>query len=198
MDVSSTSSSTSLSLVERVRSLDQDAWRRMCYVYGPLVYQWCRNAGLQGMDAADVGQEVFLTVANRIASFDGQKPGATFRGWLWTITRNKLGDHLRRQAHQPDAGGGSAARQRLEEVPELPVDESTASGSFNSTGSVLHRTLDVVRAEFEATTWQAFWQATIDGRPSADIAEDLGMTAAAVRQAKYRVLRRLRREVADA
>jgi DNA-directed RNA polymerase specialized sigma24 family protein len=51
-----------------------------------------------------------------------------------------------------------------------------------------------VQAEFEERTWQAFWRATIDEEPTADIAADLGMSAGAVRKAKFRVLRRLRSE----
>lgn len=52
--------------------------------------------------------------------------------------------------------------------------------------------LDLIRPEFEDRTWQAFWRATVDGQESSAVAETLGMTAVAVRQAKSRILRRLR------
>jgi RNA polymerase sigma-70 factor (ECF subfamily) len=55
----------------------------------------------------------------------------------------------------------------------------------------------MIRAEFEPTTWQAFWIATVEGRTAAEIAASLGITKHAVHQAKYRVLRRLREEMAD-
>jgi len=54
-----------------------------------------------------------------------------------------------------------------------------------------------VRGEFEERTWTAFWQAAVEGQSPADIAEDLGMTPAAIRKAKSRVLHRLRQEVGD-
>ena len=39
---------------------DADAWRQFLRLYGPVVYGWCRHAGLQPADATDVGQEVFV------------------------------------------------------------------------------------------------------------------------------------------
>jgi len=162
--------------------------------YGPLVYHWARQAGLQDQDAADIGQEVFRTVADRIATFRHEQLGDTFRGWLWTITRNKLGDFFRRQAGRPEAAGGTTAYQRLQVVSDSSEDEPSASGVDPDVG-LLHRALDVIRVEFEGTTWQAFWRITVEGERAADVAEDLGMTAQAARQAKYRVLRRLRNEM---
>jgi RNA polymerase sigma-70 factor (ECF subfamily) len=60
-----------------------------------------------------------------------------------------------------------------------------------------HRALELVRGEFEERTWQAFWRATVEGHAPADIAADIGVTPAAVRKAKSRVLLRLRQEVGD-
>jgi RNA polymerase sigma-70 factor (ECF subfamily) len=59
----------------------------------------------------------------------------------------------------------------------------------------MQRALQLVQSEFEPRTLQAFWQSTVDGRSTADVAADLGMSPKAVRQAKYRVLNRLRHEL---
>jgi RNA polymerase sigma-70 factor (ECF subfamily) len=61
----------------------------------------------------------------------------------------------------------------------------------------VHTVLEKIRPDFEPRTWQAFWQATVEGRPSADVAAELGLTAGAVRKAKARVLARLRTELGD-
>lgn len=55
----------------------------------------------------------------------------------------------------------------------------------------------MVRSEFEDRTWQAFWRVAVEGHATAEVAADLGITANAVRQAKSRVLRRLRQELGD-
>ncbi len=56
---SGSSSSTSTSLLGRVKSRDPDAWERFVKLYSPLVYRWARQVGLQESDASDLAQEVF-------------------------------------------------------------------------------------------------------------------------------------------
>jgi RNA polymerase sigma-70 factor (ECF subfamily) len=55
----------------------------------------------------------------------------------------------------------------------------------------------LVRAEYEEQTWQAFWRVVVDAQKPADVAEELGMSLAAVYQAKSRVLRRLHQQFGD-
>ena len=61
----------------------------------------------------------------------------------------------------------------------------------------VHRALDVVRAEFEPRTWDAFWRIAVDGQSPAEVAAAMQLSLPAVYQAKSRVLRRLRRELSD-
>lgn len=63
--------------------------------------------------------------------------------------------------------------------------------------TLVRRAAALVRSEFEDHTWQAFWRTTVDGQSSVAVAAELGMSAGAVRQAKYKVLRRLRHELGD-
>src|SRR5436853_6854235 len=81
---------TPLSLLQKVRGRDQQAWNQLVDLYGPMVYDWCLRAGLQPADAADVGQDVFMPVARAIGEFRRDRPGDSFRGWLYTITRRKI------------------------------------------------------------------------------------------------------------
>ena len=190
-------SSTSTSLLERVKAQDPEAWKRLVALYGPLVYDWCRQSGLRGEDAADVGQEVFGAVVAKVAEFRRDRPGDSFRGWLWTITRNKIRDHSRQQQGQAQAQGGTDAQQRLAQVPEHPPD-SSAPGRRPAQGSDLeHRAMDLVRAGVEDRTWQAFWLVAVEGRSPADAAERLGISVQAVYDAKYRIRRRIRQELSD-
>jgi RNA polymerase sigma-70 factor (ECF subfamily) len=186
--------STSSSLIGRVRALDPDAWTRLARLYTPLVYRWARQRGLQDADAADIVQEVFRAVAARVAEFREDQAGASFRGWLWTITYHKLGDYFRRTYGQSEAAGGTDAQRQLQRIAEVSACSADVSNVETDAG-LLHRALDLLRNEFEPRTWQAFWRATVDSQQAADIARDLNMTPRAVRQAKYRVLRRLRTEL---
>jgi RNA polymerase sigma-70 factor (ECF subfamily) len=190
---SSSSNSFSIGLLERVRARDPAAWQRLVSLYGPTVYRWCRQAGLRPEDAADVVQEVFRSVATGVAEFRRDRPGDTFHGWLWTIARNKVHDHFRRQGRQPDAVGGSGHKQWLAQVslPEQPDPVEQAAVD----ASLVHQALETIRGEFERASWESFWRMTIEGQTSAEIAADLGISKGAVRQAKYRILHRLRQEL---
>jgi RNA polymerase sigma-70 factor (ECF subfamily) len=189
--------STSLTLLDRVKARDQAAWERMVSLYSPLIYHWCRQAGLQAADAADVGQEVFQAVARKVADFRHDREGDTFRGWLRTITRNKICDHARNAQSGGVGAGGSDA---LAALAQVAADASSASGDAadeSDAALVYRRALDLVRSEFEAPTWDAFWRVTIDNQCPEDVARKLGMTLNAVYLAKSRILRRLREEFTE-
>ena len=115
---------------------------------------------------------------------------------MWTITKNKIRDHFRTAGDQPQAAGGSTAHHLLHQVAEPELSEDAPSQP-SDTASLLHRAMAMVRVEFHAATWDAFWRATVLGQPTSLIAEELGISAASVRQAKSRVLRRLRQQLGD-
>ena len=43
-------------------------------------------------------------------------------------------------------------------------------------GGVCHRALELIRNEYEAPTWQAFWQVVGEGRKPGEVAVDLGLS----------------------
>jgi RNA polymerase sigma-70 factor (ECF subfamily) len=58
------------------------------------------------------------------------------------------------------------------------------------------RALELMKAEFQPTTWKACWEHVVCDRDPAEVAKELGITVNAVYLAKSRVLRRLRQELA--
>jgi RNA polymerase sigma-70 factor (ECF subfamily) len=194
-----TDSSSGLSLAIRLRDGSADAWRELVELYGPLVDAWCTQAGLPAASRADVGQEVFLSVHRGIGRFDPQHARATFRGWLWTITRNAVLQWQWRRRREPVGRGGSTAEAQLAQIPDqwesASADEPPSTA--NETASLLRRALRQIRPTVETQTWAAFWNTAVLGRPASEVAEEMGLTPAAVRQAKSRMLRRLRRQLGD-
>ena len=153
----------------------------------------CSAKCVRPQDAEDVQQEVFHAVAISLHKFRLDRPGDTFRGWLRGITKNKLLDHYRRRHGQPEAQGGSDAQAGLLEIAQQELPEDSEA----DLGALYCRALELVRGEFEERTWNAFWRVTIDGHDPGDVASDLGVTSAAVRKAKSRILHRLREEIGD-
>ncbi|MFN0017292.1 MAG: RNA polymerase sigma factor [Pirellulaceae bacterium] len=196
--LSNASGSASSSLIRRLKVRDPDAWQRLAKMFGPLVYGWARESGLQESDASDVMQETFRAVAAKIETFDRTSPSDRFRGWLWTITRNKIRDHFRNQAGRAPAVGGADHDEIMAQIPaEAPEPGSLSETAQSTIAHIARQTLELVRAEFEPRTWQAFWLITVEDKRPADVAASLQMSLGAAYMAKSRVLKRLREELVD-
>ncbi|MFT7642680.1 MAG: RNA polymerase sigma-70 factor (ECF subfamily) [Pirellulaceae bacterium] len=194
IDVMQTFNETSMTLLAQVRANQADAWDRLVELYAPLIQYWCRRSDLRDEDTADVFQEVFRSVATNIEKFRRDRSGDTFRGWLRTITSNKIRDHFRRVSGKATAEGGSVAQMRIADLAD-PVPNEEDSSELDILRKSVHRMMEWIRGDFEEKTWEAFWQCQVEERSTQDIAEQLQMTPAAVRKAKYRVLRRLKEEL---
>jgi RNA polymerase sigma-70 factor (ECF subfamily) len=188
---------TSTNLLRRVRENQADAWRRLVDLYGPLVWHWCHRSELQYQDGADVFQQVFQSVFRKIGDFRRDGGHGSFRGWLLVITQNHLRDHFRKLARHGQPTGGTDAQRRLLDLRDPDADDQTDAGGAHPVTRLLRSTLEAIRTEFDARTWQAFWRTAVDQQNSSLVAEELGTTPGAVRKAKARVLARLRTELGD-
>ncbi len=197
-DHAGSTASTSRSLLADAKLSDPAAWERVVRLYAPLVASWCRRSGVAEQDMGDVLQDVFSAVAGHLDRFRKERPTDTFRGWLSTITRNKVRDHFRRRAAEPHAAGGTEATRYLQQIPDLSVADEPADATDEALiDDLLRQALESIRGAFHERTWQAFWGAVVEGRSTADVAADLNMKPGAVRVAKSRVLARLRQELGD-
>ena len=100
---------------------------------------------------------------------------------------------------RPQPAGGGTALGRLADIPDRRESASSddAPSTPDESASLLRRALAQIRPTVEPQTWNAFWNTAALGRSATDVAAELGLTAAAVRQAKSRLLRRLRRQLGD-
>ena len=155
------------------------------------------GAGLQPADVVDVAQDVMQAVATDIQSFrPGRKPSGAFRSWLWGVTRFRLLNHFRKRDKEFNAIGGDDAQQLLANL-EQQTDEPESVDGVSSEQILEHSALGLLQSEFDPRTWKAFWRMAVDGVPAKDVGEELGMNAKAVRQAKFRVTKKLRELLPD-
>lgn len=190
---------TSPSLIAALREQHPDAWNRLVQLYAPTVVQWCRHMKLAEQEIPDVLQEVFQAVATRLHQFRNANESDTFRGWLRTVTKNKVIDHFRGRDRQAIGAGGTEAQSRMVAIPEVGIsaedDNDNADQGIET--ALLQRALSLIQEYFEERTWRAFWMTIIEGRDTSDVAADLAMKPGTVRVAKSRVLARLRHELGD-
>jgi RNA polymerase sigma-70 factor (ECF subfamily) len=179
---------TPVSLLERLRSPGEgDAWGRFVDLYTPLLYFWACRMGLQAADAADLVQDVFSVLLEKLPAFQ-HGPGRGFRAWLRTVTVNRWRDSLRRKA--------AAIRGTASGLDEAAApDEAAPFWEDEYRRQLVGRAAELLRGEFQPQTWRACWAVAAEGKAPAAVAAELGMSVASVYAAKSRVLRRLRQEL---
>jgi RNA polymerase sigma-70 factor (ECF subfamily) len=164
-------------------------WDRFVELFTPLLYSWAVRLGLPAQDAADLVQEVFLTLVRKPPAFR-HDPGRSFRGWLRTLLFNLWHDRCRRPAPPlpvpPDDLEGLPGRETRDDVEEVEYRRHLA-----------RQALRLMQRDFQPSTWKACWETKVAGRPAAEVAVELGLSAAAVHAATSRVLRRLREELEE-
>jgi RNA polymerase sigma-70 factor (ECF subfamily) len=181
--------STSSSLLLRLRLPgEQASGQRFVDLYTPLLYFWACRMGLSGEDAADLVQDVFVTLVQKLPHFE-YDPGKSFRAWLRTVTENRWRDLQRRRAAVPRHAGDAALADAA--VP----DDAAALWEGEYRRFLLARAAQVMQSEFQPATWKACWALVVEGKSGAEVAAELGLSIDAVYAAKSRVLRRLRREL---
>jgi RNA polymerase sigma-70 factor (ECF subfamily) len=187
-------SDTRASLLVRIRNpRDQDAWRQFVGLYAPLIHRLARSRGLQDADAADLTQEVLRAVAATASKLPYDPERGSFRGWLYTVARNRILDYLRGPAHR-ERGTGDTATQHLLSSQPAP-DDDAERWEHDYQRHLFHLAAEQVRSDFAPATWQAFWSIAVEGRSAEEAARQLGMSIGAVYVAKCRVLAQLKDRV---
>ena len=184
---------TRSSLLVHIQDLaDQVAWSQFVDIYGPVVYGFGRKRGLQEADASDLTQEVLRAVASTASRFTYDARRGSFRGWLYTVARNKLHDFVASRSRQCQ-GSGDAGVQAILDEQAAPEEESLWEDDYQR--QLLGWAKDRIRGRFEDPTWQAFWLLAVEGKTGKEAARTLNLTHAAVYMAKSRVLASLKAEI---
>jgi RNA polymerase sigma-70 factor (ECF subfamily) len=189
-------SETSASLIDRLRADPKSAaWRQLVDLYEPLIRAWLHRHDGWSQDADDLVQEVLTVVVRKLPEFEHNGRTGAFRAWLRTITVNCLRDHWRSKRGRPTATGNSDVQQLLAQL-EDPDSSQSRLWDQEHDRHVTRKLLEMLRNDFEPTTWRAFERTALDGQSAAAVAAELGLSTNAVFIARSRVLARLRQEAA--
>ncbi|MBY0460299.1 MAG: sigma-70 family RNA polymerase sigma factor, partial [Gemmataceae bacterium] len=135
------------------------------------------------------------SVARNAHRMDYDPKRGTFRGWLYTVTRNKIYNFLSSQKNRPRGTGDADAQERLDSTPAREEEGPDADWEKEYQRRLSARAMELVKGEFQPNTWAAFWQTAVEGKAAAEVGAALKMSPGAVYVAKSRVLARLRDEV---
>lgn len=184
---------TRASLLIRIRDpRDAEAWNRFVSIYTPVVYGFARRRGLQDADAADLAQEVLRSVSNASTRLRYDPARGGFRGWLFTVTRNKINTFFSKRKRDPL---GQASLEGNSD--ELVAREEEADWSRDYEQRLFSCACESVKDLFQETTWQAFWRTAVEGVEPRAAALALGISPGAVYIARSRVLARIKERIAE-
>ncbi|HZN35968.1 MAG TPA: sigma-70 family RNA polymerase sigma factor [Pirellulaceae bacterium] len=184
---------TRASLLVQIRDgANHSAWHEFVQLYGPVVYGFARKRGLQDADAADLMQDVLRSVSSAIGRLDYDRRQGTFRGWLFTITRNKILNFFAARKIRPQGSGDTTTNRMLDAQPSDAGDDAWELEYQRRLAALA---MDRIKGEFQDKTWQAFWLMAVEGQSAAEVGRRVGLSPGAIYVAKSRVLARLKDEV---
>jgi RNA polymerase sigma-70 factor (ECF subfamily) len=188
-------SDTSASLLERLRQQpDAASWQRFVDLYTPLLQGWLRRNLVPANDVDDLVQDVMEVLVRELPNFRYDRARGSFRGWLRTITVNRLRMFWRSRQSRPLATGDSEIARKLGEL-EDPHSQLSQLWEREHDQHVARRLMKLIESEFEPATWKAFQRLALDGAAPTAVAAELGLSLNAVYLARYRVLKRLHQEI---
>lgn len=189
-------SETSASLLQRLRiSPDSVDWQRLVDLYTPLIRGWLRQHSLQDADADDLVQEVMTALVRELPTFHYDRAKGSFRGWLRTLTVNRLRNFWRARHARPRVTGDSDFREVHLNQLEDPHTDLARLWDHEHDQHVARVLLQAIEPLFTPATWKAFRLTALEGANACVAAAQLGTSCNAVLVAKSRVLRRLRLEM---
>lgn len=188
---------TRTSLVLQLREPGNNvAWQEFARLYGPVIYGFARKRGLQDADAADLMQDVMRRVSGAIGRLDYDRKQGTFRGWLFTITRNLIFNFLSARSIRPQGSGDTTTNKLLDQQPNADNRaEGEEAWELEYQRRLAAIAMETIKREFQEKSWQAFWLTAVEGKSAGEVSQELKMSAGAIYVAKSRVLARLKEEV---
>src|SRR5436309_3074845 len=116
---------TPVSLLERLdRPAERaEAWSRFVELYTPLLFAWASRLGVPEQDAADLIQNVFVSLVRHLPHFRYDRDGS-FRGWLRTVLLHQWRDQLRKL---PPPAAADPAALAVRGVAADPIAELAES-----------------------------------------------------------------------
>ena len=154
-------------LVTRAQTGDQQAWDLLVERYAPLVWSICRRYRLGGPDAEDVGQNVWLRLADQL---DRIRDPAALPGRLATTTSRECAKALR-APRRPHAAGRVLQAKNIPDARAATVEQELEKEQCGAASGLVPRGLII--------TW----------RTTDPIARDLRQIRIILRAARRKKLR---------
>jgi RNA polymerase sigma-70 factor (ECF subfamily) len=178
---------TPVSLLQRLqKSPVPEDWSELLDLYTEPLFRYALSRWLSTEDARDLVQQVFVVLVERLPTFE-YDPRRSFTAWLLTVARNKITD-FHRQARRP---------LHLSLAPDDAPAEEDSWTEREFTEHVVRTAFARLQAEFDEKTVTGCRECWMLGRPVAEVAGELGLTANALQCRLMRARKRLSQQLLD-
>ncbi len=172
-------------LIGRCRKGDESAWNELVNRYQRLVFAIPRRSGLSEAQAADILQEVFLTLFEKLDEIESPD---RIRSWLVTTAKFKTWANVRRDKglYSPDT------EEELElEISRLPDDNPLADDSLVQLEEQHLIRTALKKLEERCRTILSMIYLTEPSASYVEVAEAIGVGATSISPLRSRCLKKL-------
>lgn len=150
------------SLIVRLKDQRNDlAWTEFVRAYEPFLMRLVQKQGTPERHAADVTQQLLLTIAKSVHGWSPDGKVASFRRWLGCVARHVVIKFMTGERKQIEGQGGSEFLTLLEEVTDASIDAEQVKRYEQE---LILWAAELVRGEFRENSWRAFWETEVEGR----------------------------------
>lgn len=164
--------------IQAAQAGDPEAFGRLYKTHFIGIYRFIRSRVKTTLDAEDVSSRVFLKAFEAVHSYDVQQ--ASFKTWLFTITRRRIIDHYRTQKNH-------ATIDELEGLPVSPDIHKKLDQNFEI--KKIKNLLEALsESQREVIELRFFAELSVT-----ETAKVLACSEDAVRALQYRALKKIRK-----
>lgn len=183
-------------LIRRLQAGDEQAFEAVFNKYSPKLYNVAQRILGEPADAAEVIQEVFLTVFRKAESFQGN---SQFSTWLYRLTVNEALGRIRKSKNRSKEVGYEEYLPKFADDGHhtvRPVVDWSDTVEEQYAGQELRQLLAAALNQLKPVDKSVVVLSDVEGMADREIAEILGLTVSAVKTRLHRARLFLRGKLA--
>ena len=200
------------SLLNRLKSGDDESWQDFYRIYGKLVRDFAIQAGLTNTEADEVVQETAIAMARHLPEYRYDPKVCRFKTWLLNQTSWRIKDQFKKRKHagvqasawsQPAAHPGTLKRElqrdetrtdTINRVPDTAATDLDAVFESQWRKNLFDVAVDRVKTKFSLKQFQIFDLLVVREWPAATVAQSLGVSLANVYVTRHRISSAIKKE----
>jgi RNA polymerase sigma factor (sigma-70 family) len=187
---------TRASLLARIKNLeDHESWQDFFDTYWKLIRGVCLKRGLTATEAQDVVQETMCAAMKHMPSFNYDRTVGTFKAWLLTMVRWRIGDQFRKRGTIKNMAANARVDtlEVLDKIPDNHDFEEVWNAQWEQ--ALFEAAVMKTRRKVDPQKFQIFDLLVKQRLSPAKVAEEFHVSVGQVYLVKHRVTEEIKSEV---